>query len=385
MSEMKMKCPVAKKCGGCQFLDVPYEQQLKDKHHEVKKLLEPFCKTEPVLGMNFPYYYRNKVHATYGHLKDGTVICGNYQEGTHFIVQVDQCLIEDRRADAIVRDIRELVQSFKIKTYNEDTGYGLFRRVLIRTGHKSNQIMVVLVVGSAKFPSRSNFVKALREKHPEITTIVQNINDRNTSMILGDREDVLYGKGYIEDTLCGKTFRISPKSFFQINALQTEKLYRKAIELADLHGDETVIDSYCGTGTIGICASDKAGSVIGVELNKDAVKDAVINAKRNNVKNIRFYNADASDFMVEMAEAGETADVLFMDPPRSGSTEVFMNAAAKLGPSRIVYVSCNPETLARDLKYLTKRGYKAQNAYPVDMFPQTRHVETVVLMTKVQK
>ena len=310
------------------------------------------------------------------------MISGIYQEGTHFIVPVDECLIEDQRADAIIRDIRGLLKSFKIKTYNEDTGYGLFRHVLIRTGYHSGQIMVVLVLGSPILPSKNNFVKALRKLHPEITTIVLNVNGQKTSMILGEKETVLYGKGYIEDELCGKTFRISSKSFYQVNPVQTEKLYGKAIELAGLTGKERVIDAYCGIGTIGLIASDKAKEVISVELNSDAVRDAIANAKRNGIKNVRFYNNDAGVFMRQMADAGESADVVFMDPPRSGSDEKFLSSVLTLHPKKIVYVSCDPTTLARDLKYLAKHGYKARCAIPVDMFPATEHCENCVLLER---
>ena len=285
----KSLCPVNKKCGGCQFLDMPYKQQLEQKQKNVQKLLKSFCKTEKIIGMDNPFYYRNKVHAVFGHKKDGTVISGTYEEGTHFIVPVDECLIEDQKADAIIRDIRDLLKSFKIKTYNEDTGYGLFRHVLIRTGFHSGQVMVVLVLGSPILPSKNNFVKALRKLHPEITTIILNVNGQKTSMILGEKETVLYGKGYIEDQLCGLTFRISSKSFYQINPVQTERLYGKAIELAGLTGKERVVDAYCGIGTIGLIASSRAKEVISVELNRDAVRDAIVNAKRNGIKNVRFY------------------------------------------------------------------------------------------------
>ena len=377
----KSLCPVHGKCGGCQLLDMPYEKQLKQKQKQVSKLLKPYCGTEKIIGMEDPFHYRNKVHAVFGHRKDGTVISGTYQQGTHFIVPVDECLIEDKRADAIIRDIRDLLKSFKIKTYNEDTGYGLFRHVLIRTGHHSGQVMVVLVLGSPILPSKNNFVKALRKLHPEITTIVLNVNNQKTSMILGEKETVLYGKGYIEDELCGHTFRISSKSFYQVNTVQTEKLYTKAIELAGLTGKERVIDAYCGIGTIGLIASDKAKEVISVELNPDAVKDAIVNAKRNGIKNVRFYQNDAGVFMRQMADEGESADVVFMDPPRSGSDEKFLSSVVTLKPKRVVYVSCDPTTLARDLKYLTKHGYRAVTAVPVDMFPATEHVETVVMLS----
>ena len=381
----KSLCPVHGRCGGCQLLDIPYEEQLKQKQTQVTKLLKPYCPTEKIVGMEDPFHYRNKVHAVFGHKKDGTVISGIYQEGTHFIVPVDDCLIENQKADAIIRDIRGLLKSFKIKTYNEDTGYGLFRHVLIRTGYHSGQIMVVLVLGSPILPSKNNFVKALRKLHPEITTIVLNVNGQKTSMILGEKETVLYGKGYIEDELCGKTFRISSKSFYQVNPVQTEKLYGKAIELAGLTGKERVIDAYCGIGTIGLIASDKAKEVISVELNQDAVRDAIVNAKRNGIKNVRFYHNDAGVFMRQMAEAGEHADVVFMDPPRSGSDEKFLSSVLTLKPEKIVYVSCEPTTLARDLKYLTKHGYKAVRAVPFDMFPATEHVETVCLLGKLHE
>ena len=332
--------------------------------------------------MEQPFHYRNKVHAAFDHRRDGSVYSGIYEEGTHRIVPVERCLLENEKADAIIATIRELLRSFKIKTYNEDTGYGIFRHALIRTAHATGEIMVVLVLGSPILPSRNHFVRALREAHPEITTIIQNINDRRTSMVLGDREIVLYGKGYIEDVLCGRRFRISAKSFYQINSVQTEKLYAKAMELAGLTGKERVIDAYCGIGTIGLVAAKRAGEVIGVELNRDAVRDAIRNAKTNDAKNIRFYQDDAGQFMTQMAQAGEKADVVFMDPPRSGSDEAFLSSVCRLAPNRIVYISCNAETQARDLTYLTKHGYRAEGAWPFDMFPFTDDIESIVELVR---
>ena len=375
-------CKVAKKCGGCQYQGVPYEKQLSEKQKAVRQLMQPFCKTAEITGMQDPYHYRNKMHAVFARKKDGTIISGVYEEGTHRVVPVEACQIEDKKADAIINDIRGLLKSFKIKTYNEDTGYGLLRHVLIRRGFTTGEIMVVLVLGSPVMPSKNNFVKALRKLHPEITTVVLNVNDKRTSMVLGDRETTIYGKGYIEDVLCGLTFRISSKSFYQINPVQTEKLYGKAMELAGLTGKERVIDAYCGIGTIGMVAAKSAKEVIGVELNPDAVRDAIKNAKRNQMKNIRFYQDDAGRFMEKMAAKGEKADVVFMDPPRSGSTEQFMKSAVTLAPQKIVYISCDPQTQARDLKYLTKHGYKAMGAYPYDMFPFTKHAENIVLLVK---
>ncbi len=375
-------CKAAKKCGGCQYQGIPYEKQLQDKQKAVRQLMQPFCKTAGITGMKDPYHYRNKVHAVFARKKDGTIISGVYEEGTHRVVPVETCQIEDEKADAIINDIRGLLKSFKIKIYNEDTGYGLLRHVLIRRGFSTGEIMVVLVLGSPVMPSKNNFVKALRKLHPEITTVVLNVNDKRTSMVLGDRETTIYGKGYIEDVLCGLRFRISSKSFYQINPVQTEKLYGKAMELAGLSGTERVIDAYCGIGTIGMVAAKSAKEVIGVELNPDAVRDAVKNAKHNQMKNIRFYQEDAGRFMEKMAALGEKADVVFMDPPRSGSTEQFMKSVVTLAPKKIVYISCDPQTQARDLKYLTRYGYKAMGAYPYDMFPFTKHAENIVLLTK---
>ncbi len=374
------KCPIGKRCGGCQWIDIPYKEQLHRKQEYVRKLCKDFGKVEPVVGMENPYHYRHKVHAAFG-MEKGKPVSGIYEEGSHRIVPVESCLIENEKADAIIATIQKLLGSFKIKVYDERTGYGLLRHVLIRCGYATNQIMVILVTVSPIFPSKNNFVKALRKEHPEISTVVLNVNDKFTSMVLGEKEQVIYGKGYIEDKLCGKTFRISPKSFYQVNPEQTEKLYNLAISFAGLTGKERVLDAYCGTGTIGLIASDYAREVIGVELNKDAVRDAIINAKQNNVKNIRFYQNDSGKFMVQMAENKAKVDAVFMDPPRAGSDEAFLKSLVTLKPEKVVYVSCNPETLARDLKYLVRKGYKVKRIVPVDMFPMTEHVETVVLLS----
>lgn len=376
------QCPVFKKCGGCQYLNLTYEEQLEKKKKELQRLLKGICPIHEVIGMENPWHYRNKVHAVFSHDRKGNPISGVYQENSHIVLPVESCLIEDEKADEIIGTIRGMLKSFKIRTYDEDTGYGLLRHVLVKRGFATGEIMVVLVTASPVFPSRNNFVKALRQKHPEITTVIQNINGRDTSMVLGDREQVLYGKGYIEDVLCGCRFRISARSFYQVNPVQTEMLYSKAMEYAGLTGKETVVDAYCGIGTIGIVASRKAKQVIGVELNPDAVRDAVRNARANKIDNIRFYQGDAGDFLQKMAANGEKADVVFMDPPRSGSTERFMAAAAAMGPKRIVYVSCGPDTLARDLKYLRKKGYRVEKGVGVDLFPWTGHVETVVLLSQ---
>lgn len=385
MPDSGKRCPVRKKCGGCSLLEMEYSEQLKRKEDFVRKTLKGIVKPEAIIGMENPWHYRNKIHASFARKRDGSIVSGIYEEGTHRLVPVEDCLIQNERANRIVRDLCGLFESFKIKVYNEDTGYGLVRHVLIRTGHVSGEVMVVLVCVSPVFPSKRNFVNALRKLHPEVTTVVLNVNDRRTSMVLGKRDIVLYGKGYIEDQLCGCTFAVSPQSFYQVNPVQTEILYRKAIEFADLHGTEKVLDAYCGTGTIGLIAAEYAGEVTGVELNPEAVRNAVSNAKRNQRKNIRFVQGDAGEYMQKMAAQRETMDVVLMDPPRAGSDEAFLSSLVTLAPEKVVYISCNPVTLARDLKYLGKRGYRVNRAVPVDMFPWTaeEHVETVVLLSRI--
>ncbi|MFD1039320.1 23S rRNA (uracil(1939)-C(5))-methyltransferase RlmD [Virgibacillus byunsanensis] len=366
--------------GGCQIHHMSNEAQTRFKQKTIDKLMKTFGKPEPIITMDHPYDYRNKNTMTFGLNKKREIICGLYAPNTHRIIPMDGSLIHDPKADEIIQTIKGMMKSFKMQPYNEDTGRGFLRHVLVRVGKNSGEIMVVLVAASPMFKGKNNFVKALRNSHPEITTILLNVNNRSDSMVLGNQEKVLFGKGSITDTLCGMRFEISAKSFYQINPIQTEKLYTKAIKMAELTGEETVIDAYCGIGTIGLVASEQAGKVIGVELNKGAVRDAIRNSKRNGVKNARFYQGDAGEFMVQMAARGEHADVVILDPPRSGSDEAFLSSVVKLQPKRVVYVSCNPETQARDMKYLVKNGYKVKEIQPVDMFPQTAHVETVALL-----
>ena len=378
MADMQ-KCPYVNRCGGCHIGRESYEEELAGKQKWIEENIGKYCKVNSILGMYFPYYYRNKVHAVFGHAKD-EIVAGMYEEGTHDIVPVKNCLIEDKQAAAIIETATQLINSFKIWAYNEDTGRGVMRHILIRKGMSTKQIMVVIVTAGPEFPHKNNFVDELRKRHPEITTIVQNINGQDTTMVLGGKNKPFYGDGYIEDVLCGLRFRISPNSFYQINSAQTQALYKKAIQAAELTGKETVIDAYCGIGTIGMAMASKAGRVIGVELNAQAVKDAKANAKRNNINNIHFVNADAAEYMTQMSENSQRADVVVLDPPRSGTTEEFVKAVALVKPSRVVYVSCNPETLGRDLEYFKKAGYKAKEAWGVDMFPFTGNVETVVCL-----
>ena len=380
--EIRWNCPVAAKCGGCQLTRLSYAEQLQWKQQRVAELLDGICEVRPILGMDDPFHYRNKVHAVLSVDKAGKPISGVYAMGTHRVVPVRHCLIEDRRADRIIQTIVAMLPAYKLRIYNEYTHRGFLRHILIRTGHVTGQIMVVLVATSLEFPGKKAFVQELIQRHPEITTVVLNCNQRETSMVLGTKEITLYGEGYMEDELCGKRFRISPQSFYQVNAKQCEVLYRTAIDAAQLTGAETLLDAYCGTGTIGLCASDGCKQLIGVELNADAIRDAKENARRNGVENARFLCDDAGRFMQKLAKEGNAPDVVMMDPPRAGSDQKFLQSLLMLKPKRVVYVSCNPETLARDLRVLVDGGYRAEWATPVDMFPGTEHVETVVLLSK---
>ena len=379
--EIRWNCPAAAKCGGCQLTRLSYAEQLQWKQQRVAELLDGICEVRPILGMDDPFHYRNKVHAVLSVDKAGKPISGVYAMGTHRVVPVRHCLIEDRRADRIIQTIVAMLPAYKLRIYNEYTHRGFLRHILIRTGHVTGQIMVVLVATSLEFPGKKAFVQELIQRHPEITTVVLNCNQRETSMVLGTKEITLYGEGYMEDELCGKRFRISPQSFYQVNAKQCEVLYQTAIDAAQLTGAETLLDAYCGTGTIGLCASDGCKQLIGVELNADAIRDAKENARRNGVENARFLCDDAGRFMQKLAKEGNAPDVVMMDPPRAGSDQKFLQSLLMLKPKRVVYVSCNPETLARDLRVLVDGGYRAEWATPVDMFPGTEHVETVVLLS----
>ncbi len=380
-TEKMPQCPHRKKCGGCQLQNLTYERQLSFKQVKVIKLLGKYHHVCEIIGMENPYHYRNKVQAAFGE-RQGEIISGVYQSSTHNIVSVDNCMIEDIKADEIIVTIRKLLKSFKLRAFNDVSMKGFLRHVLIKRGFSSGEIMVVLVTAVMDFPKESQFVNALLSRHPEITTVVQNVNNKRTSLVLGEKSRVLYGDGYIEEDLCGLRFRISPKAFYQINPIQTEVLYKKALEYAELTENERVLDAYCGTGTIGLIAAQNAKSVIGVELNPDAIKDAHTNARLNQVENIEFFCADAGKFMVEAAQNGEKFDVVIMDPPRAGASLDFLRSLVTLSPEKVVYISCNPETQARDLSFLTRKGYKVKRIQPVDMFPHTEHVETVVLLCR---
>ena len=382
LKEIQLRCPLYQKCGGCQLQQMSYAEQLQFKQSKEISLLGQFGPVEKIIGMENPLHYRNKVITAFSLDSHRRIISGIYQSNSHRVIPVDSCMIEDPVADRIIVDIRKMLPAFRIQVYDEKSRNGWLRHVLVRRGFSTGKVMVVLVTASPIFKLQKPFLKSLLELHPEISTVVLNINDRVGPVVLGARDKVLFGNGYIEDLLCGHRFRISSSSFYQINPVQTEILYRKALDYAELTGNETVLDAYCGIGTIGITASERAKQVIGVELNQEAVKDAIVNARLNSIKNCWFTAGDAGVYMQQMATDGIQPDVVFMDPPRAGSDQKFLGALLKTAPKRIVYISCDPETMARDLKTLTSEKYCVRIIQPVDMFPFTSHVETVALLSR---
>lgn len=376
------KCKICTACGGCQYQQINYQKQLEFKTNRVKNAIKRIAhidtKVNDCIGMKNPYHYRNKIQVPFAKDKKGNVVYGFYKENSHEIIPTKECMIEDKRAASILWDIKELIKKMGIPTYNEDNGRGILRYVLIRTSYHYDELMVVLVTSMLNFPGQRNFVDALMKLHPEITTIVENVNSRHTNVILGNKEKILYGPGFIKDDILGLTFEISPSSFFQVNPEQVEVLYKTALDLIDIKKNQIVLDAYSGVGTIGLIASKNAKKVISVEIVKDAHKNAIENAKRNNVNNIEFHCGDAGEFI--NSYDGDL-DIVIMDPPRKGSDEKFLSTLINKKVPQIIYISCDPETLARDLEYL-KQSYDVTYIQPVDMFPMTAHVETVVLLVK---
>ncbi len=378
-------CSVYKKCGGCQLTNMTYEEQLSHKMKYLIAKLGRLCRVEEIIGMDDPLHYRNKMQAAFAADTRGNAVSGVWQSSSHKVVKTDNCLIEDETSLWIVRAARNLLREYRITVYNERTGKGILRHIMVRRAHKTGEIMVVIVTNGARFPSGKEFAEELVRRFPQIHTVVHYVNNTETPLWLEKQQEVLYGEGYIEDVLCGKRFKISAKSFYQVNSVQTEVLYNKAVEFAGLTGKETVIDAYCGIGTIGIIASDKAGQVIGIETEPAAVRNAEENAKLNDVKNYKAYKGDAGQIMTQLVSRGKRADVVFADPPRAGCTKEFLNCIIKSAPKKLVYVSCNPDTLARDAAYLTRNGYKVEKIQPVDLFPHTNHVEVVSSIVRVKK
>lgn len=376
---MELKCPYSALCGGCNKLNLSYKEEIKEKELYIKKLFSTigYKKDIEVVKADTPYYYRNKVIMAFKLSKTKKVVSGIYEEHSHKIVPVNDCLIQSEEINRVLKNVNIALSKNKIIPF---VNGGVVKHVLVRHAIKTNQIMVVIVTPNELFPGRANFVKDLLKLEPNITTIVQNIQSRDTSIVLGTKERVLYGKGFIIDELCGLKFKLSPRSFFQINPQQTEKLYNIAMDFANLRVGNTVMDAYSGIGTIGMVASKTCGKVICVENNADAVNDAKFNAKFNNVNNVNFYCEDSTKFINELAQNKIKLDCLILDPPRTGTTYNFISAIKKMSIKRVVYVSCGPETLVRDLKIFKDFGYEIKDVKCVDMFPKTEHVESVCLL-----
>ncbi len=376
------KCAVSNICGGCQLQDLDYSEQLDYKQQKINQLFNKIIEPKAIIGADYPYHYRNKVQVAFGHEKK-RVLCGNYVESTHRIVEIKDCQLANQKANEIIADIKKLAVSFKIPIFNEYNYQGCLRHVMVRLSETTGQIMVILVTGSYVFPRKRDFIRSLLKKQPQITTIVQSVNNRHTSMVLSDKFEVWYGKGYIEDKLNDLFFHISPASFYQVNSKQVVKLYDCAIKAAKLQKNEIIMDAYCGTGTIGLSLAKAVKKVIGVELNKDAIRDAKINAKSNQITNADFICADAGNYMQKIANEKEKIDVVIMDPPRAGADNKFLNALVKLKPQKVIYISCNPYTQKENIHYLLKHFYKLESIQPVDMFPFTEHTETVAVLKHV--
>lgn len=374
------KCKVCKKCGGCNINNVEYKDTLVEKTKYVDNLFRKNKKVKVLqtIGMENPYEYRNKGKFAFGMSKEP--LLGFYEEGTHKVIDYRNCKIQKNEINEVAEKVLEIAKKYKIAIYNEDTRKGILRHLIVRYGVNTNEIMVVLVTTDVKLSRKNEIVSELLEAFPNIKTIIQNINEKATSAILGVKNIKLYGNGYIIDTLENFKFKISPLSFYQVNSKQTEVLYNKALEFANLTGNEIVYDLYSGIGTISLFATRKARKVYGIEIVTDAVKDAKENARINNIKNVEFYSGKVEIVLPTMRKKGTTPDVIFVDPPRSGLDEKTIRTLLDISAKKIVYISCNPQTLVENIEKLSKK-YTLNSVQPVDMFPFTQHVECVCVMT----
>lgn len=376
-------CDTFSKCGGCSMRHMEYAKTLEIKKSVVESSLRKqgiSVTVNPVIGMDKPYFYRNKLQYPVGINVQGEPVMGVFAQRSHRIIETKNCMIQNRKLQDIANDIFEFIKNNDISVYDEKNQRGQIRHLVLRIGVKTNEVMVTIVSNEEKMDKENELVKYISEKYSEIKTIVKNINPKNTNVILGSKNIILYGDGYIYDDLLGFKFKISPMSFYQVNPIQTEKLYSTAIEKAELNGDETVFDLYCGIGTIGICASKNIKKLYGIETVSQAIEDARRNAKENGIKNAEFFVGDVEKELPEFIEKNNiSADMIFIDPPRKGCDKIALDTIMKICPKKIVYVSCNPATLARDLKILGEK-YDIGDVTPVDMFPFTSHVECVSVM-----
>ena len=379
-------CDTYNRCGGCCLRHIDYEYTLKIKKNIVENVLRKqgldYIKVNDVLGMKKPYYYRNKLQYPLGLDKANNKVMGVFEERSHNVINTEKCMIQNKLIQSIANDIFTFIKSNNISVYNEKSLKGIIRHIIIRVGIKTNEVMCTLVLNEDKIEKEveEKFVEYITKRYSQIKTIIKNINDKNTNVILGDKNIVLYGNGYIYDDILGYKFKISNMSFYQVNPVQTEVLYLKAIEYASLKGEETILDLYCGIGTIGICASKKSKKLYGIETIKEAIDDARENAKINNISNAEFFVGDVEKKLPEFIKKNNIKpDVIFIDPPRKGCDKTAIYTILNIVPKKIVYVSCNPSTLARDLKMFEEK-YDIKEITPVDMFPFTSHVECCVLL-----
>lgn len=381
-------CKIYNQCGGCQIQHMSYEGQLEAKYKQVAEVMKRIGKLDhvkihPVLGMENPWSYRNKAQVPVGESQGGLVV-GFYQKRSHEIIPMNECFIQGKENDEMIQTVKSICDELRIQPYDEQEHKGLLRHIMARYGHYTNESMLVLVTKKANFPQKEELVARILEKYPNITSIIQNVNSEKTNVILGNQTFVLYGKETIKDKIGEITFEISARSFYQVNPIQTKVLYDKALEYANLEGNETVIDAYCGIGSISLFLAQKAKKVYGVEIVQEAIEDANRNAALNNMTNVEFEVGKAEEVIPNWYKQGITADVLVVDPPRKGCDEALLNTIIDMKPKKVVYVSCNPSTLARDLRILEDGGYETTEIQPVDMFPHTSHVECVAeLILKV--
>ena len=375
-----------KDCGGCQIQELDYNKQLELKTNEVKQVISRIGKLENVeihetIGMQSPCRYRNKAQFPIQNINGSTAI-GFYKKKSHDVIPTDMCVIQHDINDKIIKIIKTYIQAYNVSIYNETTHTGVLRHLVTKVGFTTNEVMVVLVANGTNLPHLNELASVLKENILGFKTLVLNVNKAKTNVILGKENKVIYGNGKINDYIGDLVFEISPLSFFQVNPVQTEVLYNKALEYAELKENDTVFDIYCGIGSISLFLAQKATKVYGIEIVEDAIKDAKINAKLNNLNNVEFYVGIAEEVVPKMYSEGKTANVVVVDPPRKGCDEKVLDTIVSMKPDRVVYVSCNPSTLARDLAYLDERGYKCVEIQPVDMFPHTMHVECCAKIVK---
>jgi len=378
---VSLHCPVHAACGGCRYIEQPYAATLQKKQEEAARIYAGLP-LEPILGMADPYHYRHKVYASFYLDKAHHVAAGLYEEETHQPIRSEDCLIQEASANRILKSVCAIATRMHLAPYDEDRRQGVLRHLYLRVSHSEKTVLMVLVTGARVLPGSREFVHSVLKENPQIKSIVLNFNDRRTSMVLGDADKVLYGPGCIYDSIGGIRFRISAHSFYQVNPVMTETLYQTAITLAGLTPEQSVLDLCCGIGTISLLAAKQAKTVTGVEIVRQAVSDARANAQDNHIRNARFLCQDAEKFLEQCTQP---ADAVFLDPPRSGFTESFLRSLSRLAPARILYISCNPETHARDLAVLQKKGYAVRTVQPVDQFPFTAHMEAVSLLERIPR